>query len=349
MIWEDLRGHREQLEMFRRAVQRNRTAHACLFVGPKGVGKNLVARRISQCLFCPNVPDEELDACGTCSSCKQVQAGVHPDLLMVGLPEGKKELPIALFVGEDEKRGREGLCRELSLRPMSAPRRIAIIDDADRMNEESANALLKTLEEPPEGSILFLIASSTDALLPTIRSRVQPLHFSALTQEDIADLATSLGWEADPAAAAEVARMSDGSMDLARRLLEPGLRALRDDLHEAMAIEPFNAIETSKRLIKSIEDLGGGTAGQRDHATWLIRFAVDFFRQALVSGDSGKSHNRFLWRYSSDDPLMADRLAEVLDRTLESEQRLQQSMPVPLCLEALFHDIGRVLRGVVVA
>lgn len=345
MIWHDFRGHREQIDMFRRAVQRNRTAHASLFVGPKGVGKHQAARRIAQSLFCPNVPDEELDACGECPSCKQVQAGVHPDLLTVGLPDGKKEIPIALFVGEDERRGREGLCRDLSLRPMTASRRIAIIDDADRMNEESANALLKTLEEPPEGAILFLISASTDALLPTIRSRCQPLHFSALHQKDVAELLLALGWESDAAAAEAVARMSDGSLDLARRLLEPGLRALRDDLQEALAIEPFNSVETSKRLIKSIEDLGGGTSGQREHASWLIRFAVDFFRCALTVADAQESSNRFLRRYSSDDPRILDRLTDVLDRTLQSETHLQQSMPVPLCVESLFHDIGRILRG----
>jgi DNA polymerase-3 subunit delta' len=136
-----------------------------VFVGPDGVGKRLVAKGIAQCLFCQRVSDEQLDACGACAACRQVLADTHPDLLTVGCPEGKRELPIALIAGEGERRGREGLLHDLSLRPMSATRRIAIIDDADTMNEESANALLKTLEEPPPGSLLFLISPSLDALL----------------------------------------------------------------------------------------------------------------------------------------------------------------------------------------
>ncbi|MEZ6064931.1 MAG: ATP-binding protein [Planctomycetaceae bacterium] len=155
MSWDDIRGHDTQLAMFRRAIARGRVAHAYLFLGPPGVGKRLIAHRIAQCLFCQTHADSELRACGICSACKQVKSGTHSDLMSIGLPPGKRELPISLLLGEPDRRGREGLLHDLSLRPMSADRRIAIIDDADRMNDESANALLKTLEEPPPGRFCF--------------------------------------------------------------------------------------------------------------------------------------------------------------------------------------------------
>src|SRR5688572_4728736 len=102
MIWEQLRQHRPQVDMFRRAVGRERLGHAYLFIGPEGVGKRLVARGIAQSLFCERISENELDACGECPACRQVLAGTHPDLLTVACPEGKREIPIKLMVGEDD-------------------------------------------------------------------------------------------------------------------------------------------------------------------------------------------------------------------------------------------------------
>ena len=229
---------------------------------------------------------------------------------------------------------------------MSAERRIAIIDDADRMNEASANALLKTLEEPPPGSILILISPGSDALLPTIRSRCQPVLFSPLPDDDLAALLADLEWETDAAAAVEVARLCGGSLDTARQLLDPGLRSLRNQLAGALACHPFSPIDASKQMLKLLEDLGGGTAGQRVHAHWLIRFGADFLRQVLGPDDATTGEvARFRAAHPLDDPMTADRIAEVLDRFLQADADLHQSMPVPLCLEATFHDLARILRG----
>jgi DNA polymerase-3 subunit delta' len=350
MIWSSLRGHSAQIDMFRRAVQRGRTAHAYVFVGPEGVGKRLVARNIAQSLFCERIPDVQLDACGECPSCRQVRAGTHPDLLTVACPEGKRELPIELIAGAKENRGREGLCRDLALRPMSVSRRIAIIDDADKMNEESANALLKTLEEPPPGAILFLISPGIDALLPTIRSRCQPIHFSALSESDLAELLVQLDLEADPDAARRVAALSEGSLATARQLLDPELRKLRDAVYEHLSVAEFRSLETADALIALVEELGSDTAAQRQNAGWLLRFAVSYFRSALQQvatlheAEPEESIRRFLTRCG--DPVeAAERLAAMLDRCVLADLHLQQIMPVPLCLEGLCDDLSRIDRG----
>jgi len=336
--------------MFRRAVQRGRAAHAYVFVGPDGVGKRLVARNIAQCLFCERIPDAQLDACGECPSCKQVRAGTHPDLLTVACPEGKRELPIDLISGSRENRGREGLCRDLALRPMSASRRIAIIDDADKMNEESANALLKTLEEPPPGSILFLISPGIDALLPTIRSRCQPIHFSPLSEGDLAELLVQLELESDPAAAQAVAELSEGSLATARQLLDPELRKLRDAVHEHLSGAEFQSLETADAFVALVEELSSDTAAQRQNAGWLLRFAVSWYRTALQQvatlneSEPCEPVRRFLTRCGN--PLeAAERLAAMLDRCVLADLHLQQMMPVSLCLEGLCDDLARIDRG----
>ncbi|MEZ6048977.1 MAG: hypothetical protein R3C11_26055 [Planctomycetaceae bacterium] len=133
-----------------------------------------------------------------------------PDLFLLGLPEGKSEIPIELFIGPRENRG-TGLCHDISLRPMSACRKIAIINDAHLLNEASGNALLKTLEEPPEKSILILIAEQEQRILQTIRSRCQLVRFDPLPESDVVELMLAAGLVEDREKAVEIARYSEGA------------------------------------------------------------------------------------------------------------------------------------------
>src|SRR5262249_40213336 len=111
---------------------------------------------------CPLTP--VLEACDSCPSCVQVEAGTHPDFLCVGRPEDALEFPIDLM---------RNLCQRFSLKSARGHGKVVLLDDADDLNEESANCFLKTLEEPPPRSVLILIGSSPDRQLSTIVSRCQ--------------------------------------------------------------------------------------------------------------------------------------------------------------------------------
>src|SRR5205807_1760656 len=111
-----------------------------------------------------------------CPACTQVEAGTHPDVFYLRTPEGKHELPVAEM--------RE-FCSRMALKPMRGSRKIGMVEDADDFNEESANSFLKTLEEPPPGSLLILLATSVDRQLPTIQSRCQVVHFNSLAAGDL--------------------------------------------------------------------------------------------------------------------------------------------------------------------
>ena len=147
-------GHDSVLDRFRRSIRAGRLASTFLFVGPPGIGKKLFALQLAQGLLCERRPEEALDPCGECPSCAQVLAGTHPDVVVVKKPTDKNFIPLELLIGDKEHRMREGLCHDISLKPYSGRRKVAVIDDADYLNQEGANALLKTLEEPPPKSLL---------------------------------------------------------------------------------------------------------------------------------------------------------------------------------------------------
>jgi DNA polymerase-3 subunit delta' len=169
-------GHERVRDFLRTASTQRRLAHALLFAGAEGIGKRQMALALAAFLQCEQRDD---DACGTCAACRQIAAGSHPDVQTVGIPPGKKEIPV--------DRIRE-LRRFVQLRPVGGKAKVAIVDDAQMLTIAAQNALLKTLEEPPSGSFLILVANNLDALLPTVRSRCQPVRFAPLPAETVVDI-----------------------------------------------------------------------------------------------------------------------------------------------------------------
>lgn len=181
MSWLGIRGQDEVVDRFRTSLRRGRLGQAYLFVGPAGSGKRAFAKALAMTLFCPRSKPEAMQPCGECPSCLQVKAETHPDLVVVRKPADKSVLPIDLLIGPKENRLREGFCYDLSYRPIAATRRVGVIEDADALNEEGANCLLKTLEEPPRHATILLLAENEQRQLPTIRSRCQIVRFRELT------------------------------------------------------------------------------------------------------------------------------------------------------------------------
>jgi DNA polymerase III subunit delta' len=200
-VWDQVAGHAEEVGVLRAAVESGRVIHAWLFVGPPGVGKLHVARVFAAALNCPAGGD------GTCDTCRRVLRGVHPDVHLV-MPEGD------YLLVDDVRAIRE----EASRSHHEAPVAVFIIDEADRMTDAAANALLKVLEEPQQGVVFVLVARSIEALLATIPSRARTLAFASLPPDDLAAaLAAELG--TTPQQAAWAAAASHGRLSRARALL----------------------------------------------------------------------------------------------------------------------------------
>ncbi|MCX5826460.1 MAG: DNA polymerase III subunit delta' [Deltaproteobacteria bacterium] len=172
MSFLDIYGHEKQIALLKSAITGGRLAHAYLFHGREGIGKKAAAMAFAAAILCDR---KQAEACHTCLSCKKTAHGNHPDLITIAA-EGAF---IKIQAVKD-------LLHMVAFRPLEGGRRLFIIDEADRMNQAAANALLKTLEEPSPANILVLITSKPYTLPRTILSRCQQIRFSPLRQETVA-------------------------------------------------------------------------------------------------------------------------------------------------------------------
>ncbi len=282
MQWADLLGHQRQKEWFEIALAGNRLATSFLFVGPAGIGKRTFARLLAKGLLCRNSDTRSLEACGACEDCVQVDAGTHPDLLTIAKPEDKAYIPIDLLIGERDKRMREGLCHDISMRPYGGRRKIAIIDDADYFNTEGANCLLKTLEEPPIDSLLILLGTSLQRQLPTIRSRCQAVLFKPLEREQLQTLLLRAGLTDSTERAASLAQQANGSLAEARLMIDPELDEFRTHLLESLVRPQLPLLELAKSCGAITDAAGKDARVKRERLKLVFRLAANFYRELAL-------------------------------------------------------------------
>jgi DNA polymerase-3 subunit delta' len=290
MVLPKIVGHEHVLDTFRRALGQRRLASTFLFVGPPGIGKWTTALHLAQALLCESAAPDLLAPCQTCPGCQQVEALTHPDLLLIRKPDDKSFIPIESFIGDREHRMREGLCRDIALKPFRGGRKIAIIDDADYLNQEGANCLLKTLEEPPANSLIFLIGTSEQRQLPTIRSRCQIIRFQPLTEAQVASLLAASETLDDPSQVAALAARADGSLRRALDIADPDVAAARRPLLQHLSESDVDSVALAKYLNEFVEAAGKDAPPRRERLRQIVLEAAEFYRRLmrqLVGGPIG--------------------------------------------------------------
>lgn len=278
-----MRGHTDIFDQFRRAISRGRLASTFLFVGRPGIGKRLFALRLAQSLLCERRPEEALDPCGQCPSCRQVLAGTHPDVQVLAKPADKAFIPVEALIGDKEHRMREGLCYQISLKPYSGRRKIAIIDDADYLNKEGANCLLKTLEEPPPKSVLILIGTSEQRQLPTIRSRCQVVRFGPLAESDVAAILLEQQICTDAKLAQQAAAQSDGSVERAALWCNESVVEFRGALFSFLSQSDYSQLDAAKLVGQFADEAGKDAAAKRSRLKLAMSLAEEFYRELLLT------------------------------------------------------------------
>jgi DNA polymerase-3 subunit delta' len=251
MPFSDVIAQDRALGALRAALRRGALHHAYLFGGPAGTGKGRAARLMAQAANCeggtagPGGFRE--DPCGTCRPCRKIDADNHPDVLWLAeervMAKGGRWEPKA---GRSPSKDivvdqvRDLVDHRLSMKRFEGRHRFVVVDPADAMNPQAQNALLKTLEEPPEDTTLVLVAGSPDALLPTIRSRCLRIPFGPIPDALVVGRLEALGRSAAEARLA--AALAGGSLGRALALDPAELEALRFAVRGAASLDPDDAL-----------------------------------------------------------------------------------------------------------
>jgi DNA polymerase-3 subunit delta' len=324
-----------------RSVRQGRLPHALLLVGPEGVGKRRFARVLAKALLCERNDGERFEPCEGCDACRQVDAGTHPDLLSIARAADKHELPIQAI---------RDLCHDLSLKPMRGGRRVAIVEDADSLSEEAANAFLKTLEEPPEGSTLILIGTTAEMQLETVVSRCRVVRFEPLTEADLAAVLMEQGVADDAEEAVRLARLGEGSVSRALGLADPALGSFRRAVVDRLAGEGvIDAGALAQEIEAFAREASKESAAQRERVRLLAGELARFFRGVLwqTAGLESPSADAADRRAAADlaarlEPETVFLLAE---RCLDADYQIQRRANLGLAIEAWVADLARATQG----
>src|ERR1700741_1254592 len=245
----DLVGQTHVTETLQNAIKNNRVAHAYIFSGARGVGKTTAARILAKALNCVKGPTPE--PCGECDSCKEIAAATSLDVI---------EIDAASNRGIDQIRELREMVRYA---PAAARHKVVILDEAHMLTGEASNALLKTLEEPPDRVIFVMATTEPENLVDTIRSRSQHFHFRMLTFAEITQrleyIAQKEGLQIEPGALAVIARIAEGSMRDSLSLLEQA-RAYCGDTIQAAALRELLGVVPDDALDELVGAIAAGSA-----------------------------------------------------------------------------------------
>ncbi len=342
---------------FQGVISRGRLGHAYVFYGPEGVGKALFARELAKALFCQTKGDASTsgglpsnDACDVCNPCRKVDSGMHPDLYWVIPLEGKRDIGIKQIKALEDR---------AYLKPLEANRRVFVLEDADKMTEEASNCLLKTLEEPPPGTLFLLTTTAIPSLRRTILSRCQVVRFQSLPTEVVRGLIDGGRPEgpstADSAHPPEVRlrRMSEanladlplllscGSPGRATKLREERVTSHIDRfleiLQEVRSVDSFSITQELMEWCPDTTGLEGRRSLLRTWLDLLLAYYRDMLLYKVRGGGTGLFYGGFVPSFETRTrDLSADTLLQILEDIATTIEGLYSNANLNLLLDNLF-------------
>jgi DNA polymerase III subunit delta' len=358
MSWSSIIGQSRAKQILIASYERNRIAHAYIFVGADGSGKYAMAIELAKVVNCDH---GGVDACDGCSHCKKIAALQHPDVrLIFPLPVGKSEKssdgPLAKLAEDDvtiingqmqakalnpyhqiiipkasiiKVNSIRDIRRESAYTPVGGKKKIFIILDAEKMNDEAANALLKTLEEPHPDTILILTSANPAALLPTIISRCQQLRFDPLSEDEIAKALIDRT-ECEANLSLSIARLASGSYTRALQYLGTSLQERKEFAVELLRIM---LLRPRTQILTEIEKLTAGY--QKNDLKDILQLLQQWLHDVMLTGydlvantaqKDIESMKKFLARYTEWDYIAA---SEAIERAISL---LDKNVYIPLII-----------------
>jgi DNA polymerase-3 subunit delta' len=339
MPFTDITGHEQPISLLQASLSNRRLAHAYLFHGEASIGKRMTAVRLAQVLNCDHpILTETPDSCGQCRSCLQIAARTHPDYIVIE-PDPEAATPQIKIEQVRE------LEQYFVYRPLIGERKICLIDDADRMTIGAANALLKTLEEPPGQSLFILVTGRLHALPITIRSRCQTLRFTTPARTQV-EAALILQRELPPDDARFLAFLTDGRIGEALTMNVAEVRARQQ---ECLALVKPESLASSTTILSASEGLAKSDRGEETLA-WLTRWIRDLVI-VIVGGDQDQilhlDQLAELQRYAdrSDIDLLLTLLSDIEKHAQQATRHLNVQMALETTFLRLREALGLVPAG----
>ncbi|MBA3273509.1 MAG: DNA polymerase III subunit delta' [Chthoniobacterales bacterium] len=337
----DIFGQDIAIDMLRRAFAADRLPHAMLFAGPRGVGKASTARALAAVFLCVKPSQQDALPCGKCESCRVMTADNHPDFHVVyrQLIRLDKESSKARDLSIDVVR--VYVVHPASLKPVMGNGKVIVVEEAELMNPQAQNAMLKTLEEPIGRALIILLTDAPGLLLPTILSRCQIVRFASLDEQLVErELAKQGVAKTD---AAEAAMFSEGSLGLASRWLADGIveraRELVDRIDTLLARKPLGGdldawFKKSAELYAEAElkrdDLASKDQATREGLSLYLKLAANHLRRKLVD---------------LTDSEQMERCCAAIDALVRAEANVDGNVNVPLTFQQLTVALERELVG----
>ncbi len=325
MSFSTIEGHDQPVTILKRALANNTLAHAYLFSGREGIGKKMTALALAAAVNCRNAGPS--GGCGDCSSCRKVAAYGHPDVHILAADGDEIKIDQVRQIQAD-----------LALKPFEGAKKILIVDGADSMNPASANAFLKTLEEPPGEALIVLISALPQGLLPTIRSRCQEIRFLPLPRRVLAGaLIRKRGISEDDAWF--VAALAQGSIGRGLAMDVEQEKAMR---HEIMAIWSGLGKMNAGEVLAQAEMF----SKDRDRLERLLDVGIEWLRDTLVLRETSDERLLVYGQGSSIYREWSTRFSlqqMLLDMELLTASRglLERRVSAQLVTENLFMKLGR--------
>jgi DNA polymerase III subunit gamma/tau len=313
--FSEIVGQQHVTRTLANAINSNRVAHAYIFSGVRGVGKTTSARILAKALNCVKGSTAEPD--GTCDSCREISAGTSLDVL---------EIDAASNRGIDQIRELREMVRYA---PASSRYKVVILDEAHQLTDEASNALLKTLEEPPERVVFILATTRAEDLVETIKSRAQLFQFRALSFKEIAEEIERIAREEkltiEPGAVAVLARAAEGSLRDGLSLLEQAIAYSGEDITDAQVRELLGVVAESvlDALVEAISEQSAEMAlslvhrliGDGQNLQHFCREAIRHFRNLLVTRVCG-ADSELVAAPEDERPRLAEQAARFSEEDL---------------------------------
>ncbi len=269
MPFTDIIAQDHVIDHFKKAMKADHLSHAYIFTGQDGIGKTLFAKEFIKALFCKN---EENDSCNSCLNCIRIEKNSHPDVFWTEIEEKAKFIKIENI---------RNLQRSVRLSPLESDYKIFIIKEADRMNEEASNCLLKTLEEPSPNTIIILITNSIATIKETIRSRCQIIRFHPIPTHIIENQLAGKS-DADTNKIGWASRFCNGSLGNALDLLDDNYYDINNDIVTRMTEPDMDNLVFAEEIIDSYLSSEDSLEEKRQTLKRILHCILQLYRDLLI-------------------------------------------------------------------